>query len=114
MKDNPLCRIRDIQKALQTYEQEFVKATGLTLKEGMLLCCLNEGECNAGELAEQIDLTCSNCSKVISAAEKKGLVERHFGLTDKRQIRFSLTSSGKAKVKFMKTKLPAIPTELMG
>lgn len=109
MKVNSLCRIRDVQKALQVYEQQFVKATGLTLKEGMLLCCLSENDCNATHLAEKIELSCSNCSKVINSAEKKGLIQRHFGLSDKRQIRFSLTNSGKTKVELMKQNLPEIP-----
>lgn len=114
MNNNPLCRIREIQKALETYELRFAEQTGLTLKEGMLMCCLTDNECNASELAEKIDLTSSNCSKVISSVEKKGLVRRQFGETDKRHMVFTLTEVGFSKIDSIKQNLPDIPEILKG
>lgn len=111
---NPLCRIRDIQKALETYEQHFAEITGLSLKEGMLLCCLTEADCNATELANMVDLSCSNCSKVISSVEKKGFVMRQFGANDKRQMIFTLTDEGRVKINSIKQNLPEMPEILVG
>lgn len=111
---NPLCRIRDIQKALEIYEQQFAERTGLSLKEGMLLCCLTEADCNASELANMVDLSCSNCSKVIASVEKKGFVKRQFGENDKRQMIFTLTEEGQAKINSIKQNLPEMPTVLLG
>jgi len=108
---NTLCEIRDLQKALEKYEQSFEKINGLSLKEGMLLCCIAEAEFNASELATKIDLTCSNCSKVINSVEKKGLIQRMLGTNDKRNMFFSLTEAGKLQldaIKLNKIEIPAI------
>jgi len=112
--ENPLCKIRDIQRALEFFESEFEKAMGLTLKEGMLLCCISEGEATSTELASKVDMSCSNCSKVIGTVEKKGYIQRMLGATDKRNMFFTLTDSGKLKLTEIKAKMPAIPDQLLG
>lgn len=96
LMSNTLCKIRDIQKAMEDFARSFEAAHGLSLKEGMLLCCIAETERTASELACEIDLSASNCSKVLASAEKKGLVQRHVGLSDKRNVIFNLTNEGKA------------------
>lgn len=106
---NPLCKIRDIQKALEVYEMSFEQLNGLSLKEGMLMCCLSEKECTATELANQTDMTSSNCSKIISSIEKKGFVVRQFGKDDKRNMWFTLTESGTHKLRELKLHLPELP-----
>ena len=107
-----LCKIRDIQKSLENYASNFETAHGLSLKEGMLLCCIAETERTASELASEIDLSCSNCSKVLASAERKGLLQRHFGVLDKRQVIFSLTDEGKKQLSNIKNLSVEIPTAL--
>ena len=87
-----LCKIRDIQRAVNQFEQGFEKTYGICLNEGMALCSLlKAGSLSSGEIGELLGLTSSNNSKVIGSIEKKGLVERVIGTKDKRQMYFSLT-----------------------
>ncbi len=90
-----LCTFRDINRAIATYEQAFLAQNGMTLNEGMLLCCIAEQQLTATDIAHKISLSNSNCSKIIKLAENKKLIYRTLGDKDKRQMYFSLTSAGK-------------------
>lgn len=102
-----LCALQNLTLALEQYEKEFQNAHGLSLKEGMLLCCISEQQLTASDIATKIDLTNSNCSKVIKSAEHKGLIERSFGKEDKRNMFFVLTEDG--KVKLIEINLDQVP-----
>lgn len=104
-----LCRIRDIQKALEEYELVFQKTTGLSLKESMVLCSLSDAGCTSSEIAVKIDLSCSNCSKILGSVEKKGFIERFSGIDDKRNMFFQLTESGTLKLREIEENMPQIP-----
>ena len=99
---NRLCHIRDIQKAVQQYEESFIRMYGICLNEGMALCSLNQKKTentgstgtSSGELSRMLGLTASNTSKIISSLEKKGYLSRKIGKGDKRQMFFELTQSG--------------------
>lgn len=92
-----LCRIRDLQRAVNRFEDDFESLYGICLNEGMLLCSLSKSErLSAGELGELLGITPSNASKVIGSAERKELVRRSLGHDDKRQMYFSLTDRGRA------------------
>ena len=89
------CKIRDVYRAITEFEAQFEKRYGLGLNEGSLLCALHEvGRLSSGDIAKQLNLTQSNASKVIRAAENKGLIHRSLGDDDKRQMYFSLTPEG--------------------
>ncbi len=91
-----LCKIRDIYRSLIEFENRFEKEYGLCLNEGMVLCCLSKVEqLTSGEISGQLGLLPSNTSKIIRILEKKGLIERGLGETDRRQMFFSLTDTGK-------------------
>ncbi|MBP6230034.1 MAG: MarR family transcriptional regulator [Paludibacteraceae bacterium] len=107
-----LCALRDVQRAMTVYETDFLAAYGLTLNEGMLLCCLSTKRLKASELAETIDLTCSNCSKVIKSVEDKNYIERTLGKEDKRQMFFTLTSQGEEQLKLIQEHPISIPKVL--
>lgn len=90
-----LCKIRDVNMAINAYEKDLINKTGLSLNEGMLLCCINvHGKITSTNIAENLDLTCSNTSKIIKNVESKGLIERSFGSKDKRVMEFKLTIKG--------------------
>ena len=92
-----LCKIRDIQRAVNQFEQGFEKRYGICLNEGMALCSLlKAGSLSSGEIGELLGLSSSNASKVIKSIENKRLVERATGEKDKRQMYFSLTPDGPA------------------
>ncbi len=90
-----LCKIRDIQKAVNLFEESFEKRYALSLNEGMALCHISKMiRLSSGELGELLRLTPSNTSKVISSLEKKGFLRREIGEQDKRQMFFVLTPEG--------------------
>lgn len=94
-----LCRIRDIDRAISDFSEQFLADYGISLNEGMLLCCISRGgDCCSGKIAGQLGLTASNSSKVLASAEKKGLVMRVIGDSDKRRMIFSLTDEGRRKL----------------
>jgi Transcriptional regulators len=95
-----ICVMRDIYKAITTFETNFEKTHGLSLNEAMVLCLLKDTDegLTSTVIAEQTEMTPSHTSKVIRTVEKKGLIERAIGKVDKRQMCFSLTEEGKAKI----------------
>ena len=109
-----LCKIRDIQRAVNQFEQGFEKTYGICLNEGMALCSLlKAGSLSSGEIGELLGLTSSNNSKVIGSGEKKGLVERGIGTKDKRQMYFALTDKAKEKLEDIRKHGIEIPDLLL-
>lgn len=97
-----ICKLKDIYKALYNFEKDFSENNGITINEGMVLCCLKDGSSRtANELCEFIGLSNSRVSKVIFSVEEKGYIKREMGKIDKRQMIFSLTNEGKLKIKEM-------------
>lgn len=96
-----LCRIREFQRAIGVYESRLEERYGVNLNEGMLLCTLANAKrpLSSGEIAEILGLTTSNASKVIASVEKKALVERMLGNSDRRQMYFKLTGAGHGKMR---------------
>lgn len=108
METSCLCRIRLIYKALGTFEASLERQFGINFNEAMLLCLLS-GRCaeagpvegagccglKAGEIAEELGLSNSNASKVISAAERSGLIRRRACKEDARCMKFTLTQKGR-------------------
>mgnify|MGYP000824311643 CR=1 FL=1 len=91
-----LCRIRELQRAVNRFEAALERSHGICLNEGMALCSLSKaGRLSCGELGEMLGLTPSNTSKVLRSVEGKGYVNRELGTNDKRQIYFSLTEKGR-------------------
>ena len=98
----PICKLKDIYKALYNFEKEFADKNSITINEGMLLCCLKDGEPkSANELCDFIGLSNSRVSRIINTVEAKGYISRQMGATDKRQMIFTLTELGKQKTKEM-------------
>lgn len=107
---NPLCRVRDIYRTINSFEEDIYNKYGVKLNEAMMLCSLSKfKQCSSGEIAELLGLTNSNSSKVIASVEKKGLVERIIGKHDKRQMIFQLTDLGKDCI----TKVHSIDNEII-
>lgn len=100
MDTDTLCNIRELYLCIMRFENLFEETFGLTLNEGMLLCTLSHAPSSmtCGELAGALDLSPSNMSKVIKSAEKKELLSRRLGESDKRQMYFSLSAKGRAQL----------------
>ena len=107
-----LCRIRELQRAVNRFEAALERSYGICLNEGMALCSLSKaGRLSCGELGEMLGLTPSNTSKVLRSAESKGLVLRELCCHDRRQMYYSLTPRGRellASVSCQKVETPEI------
>ncbi|MBB4037565.1 DNA-binding MarR family transcriptional regulator [Dysgonomonas hofstadii] len=100
----PICKLKDIYKALYNFEKEFAEKNGITINEGMLLCCLKDGNPkSANELCDFVGLSNSRVSRVITTVENKGYITRSMGKEDKRQMIFTLTESGRQKINEMQS-----------
>ena len=101
----PICKLKDIYKALYNFEKSFAENNGITINEGMLLCCLKDGNPkSANELCDFMGLSNSRVSRVINSVETKGYILREMGTADRRQMIFSLTESGRCKTEEMRSK----------
>lgn len=110
---NRLCKIRELQRAVNIFERNLEKSHGLSLNEAMTLCLLNEkGRLSAGELGQLLELTDSNASKVLSSLERKGMIERSIGEADKRRMFFSISNEGSAKLKSIDCSTVTVPEKL--
>ncbi|WP_321479095.1 winged helix DNA-binding protein [uncultured Bacteroides sp.] len=106
-----ICTMRDIYKAISSFEAEFEKAYQVSLNEAMVLCTLNEAKkpLTSSSIAERTEMKTSHASKVIRSVEEKGLIERELGSTDKRQMFFSLTPIGKKRLEDLGCEKVVIP-----
>lgn len=100
----PICKLKDIYKAFYNFEKKFVERHGITINEGMLLCCLKDGKPkSANELCEFVGLSNSRVSRIINTVEEKRYISREMGVLDKRQMIFNLTDLGRQKTKEMQS-----------
>ena len=98
----PICRIKEIYKALYQFEKAFAERHGITINEAMLLCCLKQGGARtAGTLCDFVGLSGPRVSKVITTVERKGYLHRTISPQDRRQMLFSLTELGAEKIRQM-------------
>ena len=94
------CKIRDVYRAIIDFENKMEDAHLFSLIEGLLFCFLENNYILASsKIAEQLNLTCSNTSKVIKSVEEKGYIVRALGDKDKRSMIFSITLKGKEKLR---------------
>lgn len=98
-----ICRLKDIYKILYAYEKQFAEEAGITINEGALLCCLKDNKPkSANELCDFIGLSASRVSRIIQTLEEKGYILREIGVSDRRQMIFTLTDAGKKKIREMR------------
>ena len=98
-----ICDIRDLYRTLHTFEKEFSDKYGITLNEGMLLCCMKDDKSkSANEICDFLALSPSRGSRIITSAEDKNLIKREMGIEDKRKMIFTLTEEGLGKIDNMK------------
>ncbi len=86
--------MRELFQALSSLESSLQERYGLSLNEAMVLCSVGHETVTAGTIVERTGLTPSHASKIISQAERKGLLLRKLSESDRRQMCFTLT--GKA------------------
>ncbi len=89
-----ICVIKDIYRALHSFEDEFLKTYDLCINEALVLCSLRNKQLSSSEIAEQAGLKFSHASKIIKSIEEKGLITRMIGHSDKRYMNFELSERG--------------------
>ena len=99
MDNSCLCRIRDIYRAVVSFENELQQAVGLNINEAALLCVLSDGKTRlSGEIAEALGVTRSNASKIIASLEKQMYIHRQPCEEDSRCQKFRITKKGRDKL----------------
>lgn len=105
-----ICRLRDINRAIAELERQLSQRFDLNINEAMLLCALKEKwQLSSGAVAEALGLSASNASKVIVSAERKKLISRDLCKEDKRQMFFSLTTSGQELIETLRNEQIDLP-----
>jgi DNA-binding MarR family transcriptional regulator len=107
-----LCALKGILRAIALLEGEIHTRYGLTLTEALCLCSIGGGCLSAGSLAEEVALSPSRLSRVLSSLESKGLIERQRRDDDKRNWNNAATAAGNALIARMKEEGIEIPPEL--
>jgi DNA-binding MarR family transcriptional regulator len=90
-----ICVIKDIYRAINSFEDNFLKTYDLCINEALVLCSLQNKQLSSSEIAEQAGLKFSHASKIIKSIEEKGLIMRTIGHSDKRYMNFELSPWGK-------------------
>lgn len=103
--------MREVFKAIGTFEQAFEQTYAITLNEAMILCALEkeQKEMTSTALSKRTELSPSHTSKTIRTLESKGLIERTLSDTDKRLMFFNLSEEGKQSMKELSLEKVDIP-----
>ena len=95
MNKECIYKLKNFYRAITSFEADLQRKVGLNINETMLLCLISEkGSITSGEIADEMELTHSNASKVIAALEKKSLIKRRTCKEDKRCMIFGITKKG--------------------
>jgi long-chain acyl-CoA synthetase len=70
-------------------------AAGLSMPQFITLRALRQGALSAGQLAQRFGVSRPTITRMVDGLVKKGLVERHVGLEDRRVALTSLTTQGR-------------------
>jgi DNA-binding MarR family transcriptional regulator len=107
-----LCAIKGVLRAIARLDESIRTRYALTLTEALCLCSIGGGCVSAGDLAEEVGLSASRLSRVLSSLESKGLIERLRRKDDKRNWNNEMTNEGKILTERMKNEGIDIPEEL--
>ncbi len=104
-----LCTIKKVLSAIYDLEGTLKRQFHLTLNETLCMCSLENGEQSPGNLAEDLGVSLSRMSRVLSSLERKGMVQRSISEVDKRKMLFTLTPEGEARLQAVKATELSIP-----
>lgn len=79
-----ICAMRDVFRAMTSFESAFEKVYRISLNEAMILCTLkcSSERMTATNLSKQTDLSPSHTSKMLRILEEKELIIRTLGNED--------------------------------
>lgn len=100
MKEQALTKMKEVMHAVYSFENHLIKEHGLLLNAALTLCALEGSKSKrSSDLAEELGVTYSLMSRTVVLLEKRLLIDRSIGKTDKREMRFTLTEKGKKLLK---------------
>ncbi len=103
--------MKDLYKAISSFEENFEERFNLSLNEAMILCAIHEANeaLTSTAISDITEISPSNTSKLLGAIEDKKLIVRALGKTDKRQMYFHLTKTGSQYVDKLQSEELVIP-----
>lgn len=106
-----ICAMREVFRAMTSFETAFEKVYRITLNEAMILCTLKDAteKMTATRVSKSTDLSPSHTSKMLRILEEKGLIIRTLGHEDRRQMYFHLSSAGKQRLSELEMDKVEIP-----
>jgi DNA-binding MarR family transcriptional regulator len=93
--EDVLTALRRVIRATDLHSKHLEKTAGLTAPQLLLLRLLRDGELSPGSLARQMSLSQATVTTIIDRLERRGLVTRRRGESDKRKVYADLTAAGK-------------------
>ena len=80
-----ICAMRDVFRAMTSFETAFEKVYQISLNEAMILCTLkcSTERMTATSLSKQTDMSPSHTSKILRILEEKELIVRTLGNEDR-------------------------------
>lgn len=95
-----IIKLKDIYKALYSFEKQYADANDITINEAIILYALRDGKPKAAnELYDYVGLSKSRVSRILADIERKGFIVRKVGVKDKRHMLFTLSYAGNEKIK---------------
>ena len=97
-----LCSLRDLVRSIHELERELKRVYGLTLNEGLCLCCVSNRGQSPGDCARQMGLSPSRISRLLNSLERKGLLERRSVPDDHRSTGLVPTDKGRERLRVLR------------
>lgn len=95
-----LTAMRRILRATETNSKALLRDTGLTPSQLLVMRLIRDaGELTAGDIATRMGITQATTTGLIHKLERRGLIARQKGETDRRQVWLSLTLDGHSTLK---------------
>ena len=97
--DDVLIALRRIMRATDLYSRRLSKEVGLTAPQLLILQSIDaRGELTMGQIASDVSLSQATVTTILDRLEKRNLLTRERGETDKRRVYARLTEEGSAVV----------------
>lgn len=95
--DEVLVALRRIIRATDLHSRQLSKVSGLTSPQLLILQLLRQhSELTVGEVAQRVSLSQATVTTIIDRLEKRALVKRERGSSDKRKVYVYLTDAANA------------------
>lgn len=104
-----ICSLKEVFRAVLVLEEDFKNRFDLSINEAIVACALSKHKKCPNDLMQEIGLSGSRISRILSSLEKKKLVRRNFDKNDKRKMIFTLTTEGEKTIDILHQSTIEIP-----